>query len=171
MASTMAEKRLLTESKRLRASSPQYITACPHPKNILEWYYCVEGPPGTYYEGGFYVGTVTFPSTYPFAPPSIRMLTPSGRFEINRRLCLSISDYHPESWNPIWDVEMILVGLLSFMVTENATKGSISSSVEEKRRFVEESQRLFDPNSDISKSCGVCLSRKLDRISIQFLNR
>eukprot|EP00331_Platyophrya_macrostoma_P023502 CAMPEP_0176456168 /NCGR_PEP_ID=MMETSP0127-20121128/31116_1 /TAXON_ID=938130 /ORGANISM="Platyophrya macrostoma, Strain WH" /LENGTH=106 /DNA_ID=CAMNT_0017846053 /DNA_START=29 /DNA_END=345 /DNA_ORIENTATION=+ len=106
----MAVKRLLTEEKRLRSNSPQFITASPNPKNILEWFYCVEGPPETYYEGGYYIGTVTFPSTYPFAPPAIRMLTPSGRFEINRRLCLSISDYHPESWNPIWDVEMILVG-------------------------------------------------------------
>ena len=32
------------------------------------------------------------------------------------RLCLSISDYHPESWNPAWTVETILLGLVSFMV-------------------------------------------------------
>ncbi len=26
------------------------------------------------------------------------MLTPSGRFAIQQKLCLSISDFHPESW-------------------------------------------------------------------------
>jgi ubiquitin-protein ligase len=31
------------------------------------------------------------------------------------RLCLSMSDYHPESWNPSWSIETLLVGLQSFM--------------------------------------------------------
>ena len=33
------------------------------------------------------------------------------------RLCLSISDFHPDTWNPAWSVSTILTGLLSFMVT------------------------------------------------------
>lgn len=32
------------------------------------------------------------------------------------RLCLSISDFHPDTWNPAWSVGTILTGLLSFMV-------------------------------------------------------
>lgn len=36
-----------------------------------------------------------FPPTYPFAPPSILLLTPNGRFEVNTRLCLSFTDFHP----------------------------------------------------------------------------
>ena len=31
---------------------------------------------------------------------SICMLTPSGRFEPNTNLCLSMTDFHPESWSP-----------------------------------------------------------------------
>jgi ubiquitin-protein ligase len=45
---------------------------------------------------------------YPFKPPSIRMLTPSGRFEPNQRICLSMSDFHPETWNCMWSVSSIL---------------------------------------------------------------
>ena len=33
------------------------------------------------------------------------------------RLCLSISDFHPDTWNPAWSVSTILTGLLSFMVS------------------------------------------------------
>lgn len=44
------------------------------------------------------------------------MMTPSGRFQTDTRLCLSMSDFHPESWNPLWSVGSILMGLLSFMV-------------------------------------------------------
>ena len=45
-----------------------------------------------------YHGKVVFPNDYPFKPPSIFMLTPNGRFETGRRLCLSMSDFHPELW-------------------------------------------------------------------------
>lgn len=43
------------------------------------------------------------------------MITPSGRFQINTRLCLSISDFHPDTWNPSWTVSTIIMGLISFM--------------------------------------------------------
>ena len=68
------------------------------------------------YLGGFYHGKLMFPGDYPFKPPRIMMITPNGRFQTNKRLCLSISDFHPDTWNPAWSVSTILTGLLSFMV-------------------------------------------------------
>lgn len=65
---------------------------------MLDWRFIIQGPPGSVYEGGVYMGKLKFPEQYPFKPPSIFMLTPNGRFETDRRLCLSMSDYHPESW-------------------------------------------------------------------------
>jgi hypothetical protein len=49
-------------------------------------------------------GKLKFPDDFPFRPPAIFMITPNGRFETNRRLCLSISDFHPETWVPTWSV-------------------------------------------------------------------
>lgn len=52
------------------------------------------------------------------------------------RLCLSITDFHPDTWNPAWSVSTILTGLLSFMVEKGPTLGSIETSdyaVSEKR--------------------------------------
>ena len=31
------------------------------------------------------------PSDYPYKPPAIKMCTPSGRFQINKRICMSMS--------------------------------------------------------------------------------
>lgn len=132
-------KRLEIELRKLNGDPAEFIKATPDPNNILEWYYLVDGPPGTPYEGGTYLGMLTFPPTYPFAPPSIRMITPSGRFEPNKRLCLSISDYHPESWNPIWGVKSILVGLLSFMVGSDETLGSMQTSTTVRKEFASKS--------------------------------
>ena len=61
------------------------------------------------------------------------MLTPSGRFAVNTRLCLSMSDYHPESWNPLWSVASILTGLQSFFYEDTPTTGSVNASGAERR--------------------------------------
>jgi ubiquitin-conjugating enzyme E2 J2 len=64
------------------------------------------------------------------------MMTPNGRFAPNAKLCMSMTDFHPESWNPLWSVGTILTGLLSFMHDEaQATTGAIVTSSEEKRRL------------------------------------
>lgn len=147
--STVARKRLLVEDRAMKTSPPEFITAAPDPSNILEWYYCLQGPPGTVYEGGLYMGQVVFPGNYPFAPPAIRMLTPNGRFEVNKSLCLSISNYHPESWNPVWTIHTILIGLLAFMVGDDKTKGSIEASESERRKLAADSQSQLTPTGDL----------------------
>lgn len=98
------------------------------------WHYIITGPENTPYHDGQYWGTLVFPANYPFAPPAIRMYTPSGRFQPSTRLCLSISDFHPKSFNPAWSVSTILIGLLSFMTSEEITTGSVLGS-EAERRF------------------------------------
>jgi len=97
------------------------------------WHYIITGPEKTPYENGQYWGTLVFPADYPFKPPAIRMMTPSGRFQTSARLCLSISDFHPKSFNPAWEVSTILMGLLSFMTGEEMTTGSISATEQERR--------------------------------------
>ncbi|GMM56769.1 E2 ubiquitin-conjugating protein [Maudiozyma humilis] len=133
MASKQALKRLTKEYKLIVQNPPPYITARPNEDNILEWHYVIEGPPDTPYAGGQYHGTLTFPSDYPYKPPAIRMITPNGRFKENTRLCLSMSDYHPDLWNPSWSVSTILTGLLSFMTGDEATTGSINTTDLQKR--------------------------------------
>ncbi|KAG5354723.1 Ubiquitin-conjugating enzyme E2 6 [Yarrowia sp. B02] len=123
MASPAGFKRLTKEYQRIQEEPVPYILTRPTEANILEWYYVIQGPPDTDYEGGQYLGKVVFPSGYPYAPPNIRMLTPSGRFLPDTRLCLSISDYHPESWNPSWGMGTIMTGLLSFMTGSEHSTG------------------------------------------------
>lgn len=97
------------------------------------WHYIITGPEKTPYHNGQYWGTLIFPPDYPFAPPAIRMHTPSGRFQPSTRLCLSISDFHPKSFNPAWEVSTILIGLLSFMTSEEMTTGSVGATEAERK--------------------------------------
>ncbi|CAH7687863.1 ubiquitin-conjugating enzyme E2 J2 [Phakopsora pachyrhizi] len=139
MASKQAHKRLMKEHADLNKCPPPFIIARPKESDILEWHYIIRGPPDTPYAGGEFWGTVIFPSEYPFKPPGIKMITPSGRFQPDRKICTSMSDYHPGSWNPAWSVATILTGLLSFMVGEEMTTGSVRSSDGDRRIFAKRS--------------------------------
>jgi ubiquitin-conjugating enzyme E2 J2 len=63
------------------------------------------------------------------------MYTPNGRFKPNKRLCLSISDFHPDTWNPAWSVSTILTGLLSIMLENTPLLGSCESTTYEKKKL------------------------------------
>jgi ubiquitin-conjugating enzyme E2 J2 len=71
------------------------------------------------YEGGVYFGKLEFPQEYPMKPPNLRIMTPSGRFNVNANICLSFTNFHRESWNPTWKIESIIIGLISFMTSED----------------------------------------------------
>ncbi|XP_078498507.1 ubiquitin-conjugating enzyme E2 J2 isoform X2 [Lissotriton helveticus] len=138
-APTTATQRLKQDYLRIKKDPVPYICAEPLPSNILEWHYVVWGPEMTPYEGGYYHGKLIFPREFPFKPPSIYMITPNGRFKCNTRLCLSITDFHPDTWNPAWSVSTILTGLLSFMVEKGPTLGSIETSDFTKRQLAAQS--------------------------------
>ena len=55
---------------------------------MQEWHCTLRGPAGTEFEGGLYHFRILLPAEYPFRPPSIMLLTPNGRFELNSKVCL-----------------------------------------------------------------------------------
>lgn len=140
--SSTATARLKQDYLRLMRDPVPYVIAAPLANNILTWHYVVTGPVDTPYDGGYYHGKLVFPREFPFKPPAIYMITPNGRFKVNQKLCLSISDFHPDTWNPAWSVSTILTGLLSFMVENTPTSGSTESSDGTKRRLAQETKEF-----------------------------
>ena len=51
-------------------------------------------------------------------------MTENGVFNVNEKVCLSITDYHPESWNPAWTCTHIIIGMISFWISDEYTAGS-----------------------------------------------
>ncbi|KAK4838864.1 hypothetical protein QYF36_017114 [Acer negundo] len=139
MAEKACVKRLQKEYRALCKEPVSHVVARPSPSNILEWHYVLEGSQGTPFAGGYYYGKIKFPPEYPYKPPGITMITPNGRFMTQKKICLSMSDFHPESWNPMWSVSSILTGLLSFMMDNSPTTGSVNTSAAEKQRLAKAS--------------------------------
>ena len=135
MAPAMATRRLREELVKLKTSPPPGVIAEPDESNILKWFFVIRGPADTPYEGGVYIGKLIFPSEYPMKAPSIYVLTPSGRFQINTKICMSMSDFHPESWNPMWSVATIIQGVQSFMASDELTTGGLKASAVDRKKF------------------------------------
>ncbi|CDY47547.1 BnaA08g07400D [Brassica napus] len=129
-----AVKRILQEVKEMQANPSDDFMSLPLEENIFEWQFAIRGPADTEFEGGIYHGRIQLPADYPFKPPSFMLLTPNGRFETNTKICLSISNYHPEHWQPSWSVRTALVALIAFMPTSpNGALGSVEYPKEERR--------------------------------------
>ena len=135
MAPALTTKRLREELIKLKTEPPPGIIAEPDESNILKWFYVIRGPADTPFEGGIYIGKLIFPSEYPMKAPSIYMLTPSGRFQINKKICMSMSDFHPESWNPMWSVATIIQGVQSFMASDELTTGGLKATEADRKKF------------------------------------
>lgn len=125
--------RLQKELRALAKEKPDFVTARPMDENMLVWHFLLYGPAESPYAGGCYHGALTFPKEYPFSPPSIRMITPNGRFKPNAKICMNYSDFHPETWSPMWSVSTVLHGLLAFMLDSSPAVGVIQTTSAEKR--------------------------------------
>jgi ubiquitin-conjugating enzyme E2 J1 len=119
-----ANNQPVKEASELSSNPSADYHAEPLEDNLFEWHFTLRGPPApSPFAGGLYHGRIVLPAAYPLRPPSFRFLTPSGRFEANREICLSISGHHEESWQPAWGIRTALVAIRSFMDT--TTKGQI----------------------------------------------
>eukprot|EP00182_Erythrolobus_australicus_P001398 CAMPEP_0185832056 /NCGR_PEP_ID=MMETSP1353-20130828/1861_1 /TAXON_ID=1077150 /ORGANISM="Erythrolobus australicus, Strain CCMP3124" /LENGTH=309 /DNA_ID=CAMNT_0028530193 /DNA_START=6 /DNA_END=935 /DNA_ORIENTATION=- len=148
-----AVKRILLELKELRREESQQdlYRAAPLEDDLFEWHFTVRGPPDSPFEGGLYHGRILLPPEYPLKAPEIILLTPNGRFETGKRICLSFTSFHQETWQPCWGVRTMLTALLSFMPSKAEGIGALDYSDNERRVLASRSRDYVCP------SCGVKL--------------
>ncbi|TFK72526.1 UBC-like protein [Pluteus cervinus] len=133
-----AVKRIMQEARELANDPCTDYSAAPLEDDIFEWHCTLRGPAGTEYEGGLYHFRILLPAEYPFRPPSIMMLTPNGRFELNTKICISFTSYHEELWQPAWGVRTAILGLQGFFPLKGQAAvgvGSIENPVSERKRL------------------------------------
>jgi len=113
-------------------------TAAPLEDDIFEWHCTLRGTAGTEFEGGLYHVRILLPAEYPFRPPSLMVLTPNGRFELNTKICISFTNYHEEMWQPAWGVRTAILGLQGFFPLKGQAAvgvGSIEHPSTERKRL------------------------------------
>lgn len=109
-------------------------------KNVLDWYFVLYDLTDDY-EGGEYFGKISFPNDYPFKAPTLKFITPNGRFEEGKTICTTFTHYHPEEWSPEWNTSGMLLGMISFMYEESRDGvGSIVMSKGERQKLAKGSK-------------------------------
>jgi len=112
-------KRINGDLKKFQEETPSHFDVYPNPDNILEIYFLLYGREDTSYANGLYVGKIVHSPDYPRKAPDYYMLTPNGRFEINKKICLTNSAYHQADWAPgAWNLITLLEGFASVWHSE-----------------------------------------------------
>lgn len=146
MSKSPSLRRIQADIRELALNPSDQYHAAPFENDMFVWHFTIRGADGTDFEGGIYHGRILLPPEYPYKPPHIIFLTPSGRFETNTKICLSFSAFHPELWQPAWGIRLILEALISFLPTPaDGALGALDYSPEDRRKLAKQSQSYCCP--------------------------
>lgn len=153
-----AVKRILSEARELALDQSDLYTASPLEDNIFEWHFTLRGPANTEFASGLYHGRILLPAEYPMRPPNLMLLTPNGRWELNKKICLTFTGFHEEMWQPAWGIRTALLGLQTFMTAKAEAAvgiGSLDYPVQARERLAKESRNW---------KCDICAKTTLDML-------
>lgn len=146
MSKSPSLRRIKADIRELSIDPSDQYHAAPLEHDMFEWHFTIRGAPDTDFAGGIYHGRILLPPEYPFKPPNIVFLTPSGRFECGVKVCLSFSAHHPELWQPAWGIRLILEALISFLPTPaDGAIGALDWTSEERKKLAKESVKFRCP--------------------------
>ncbi len=151
-----AVKRILSEARELANDSSDLYSASPLEDNMFEWHFTLRGPANTEFANGLYHGRILLPAEYPMRPPNLMLLTPNGRWELNKKICLTFTGFHEEMWQPAWGIRTALLGLQTFMTAKAEAAvgiGALDYPVQAREKLAKESRKW---------TCDVCAKTTLE---------
>lgn len=158
MATTIIQKkRLAKEAELLKTQPLHYCTAYPDETNPLIWYFLIMGQKGTDYHRGEYIGKIVHSPKYPAEPPNYYMLTPSGRYNIGSKICLTNSSYHKDGWSATWNILSILIAFYSIWLDDKEHGISHITDTPANRR------RMASESVEYNKRNNTAIYAKFDR--------
>ncbi len=114
----MALKRLQKELNEICKDTPANCSAGLLNNDLFMWQATIIGPTETPYEGGIFHLKMTFPTDYPFKPPSVTFTTRIYHPNINENgsICLDILT---KEWSPALTISKLLLSICSLLNEPN----------------------------------------------------
>ncbi|KAF7637456.1 UBIQUITIN_CONJUGAT_2 domain-containing protein [Meloidogyne graminicola] len=150
-ANAAAIRALQLELKSLQSQPIEGFKVVCDEANLFKWTVAIFGPPRTLYQ------VLTFPTNYPYSPPSMKFIQPVYHPNVypNGELCISIlhppvDDPHSgelssERWNPTQTVRTVLLSVISLLNEPNiSSPANVDASVSY-RKYIEEGDQEY-PN-------------------------
>ncbi|GMI56817.1 hypothetical protein ScalyP_jg9323 [Parmales sp. scaly parma] len=125
----------------MKSSPPPGVSCWPTDESDLTALTArVEGPPDTPYSAGIFILSVQFGMRYPFAPPSVRFITPvyHPNIDAQGRICLDTLKSKPMgSWSPAVSLSAMLTMIRCLLESPNPDDGLMPDVTEHYRRDLE----------------------------------
>ena len=120
----------------------------PDQSDLKKWYFVIHSLDGDYTHG-FYFGIIMLSEDYPLKPPDFKIFTPSGRFEVNKKICTSFTGFHSSEHAASQNIVTLSQGIISFMTDDNETGiGSITlRGTTEEKEEIRKIRRMYACNS------------------------
>lgn len=79
------------------------------PDDVKKFYVMIHHAGGNddEYQDGEYIARIELPEDFPFSPPSFYFMTPTGLYAVEKKVCISIGEYHKDEYRAA-------LGLLGF---------------------------------------------------------
>jgi ubiquitin-protein ligase len=130
--------------KSIREFNPCISFAMKEP---LEWYILIHDVTGNKneYTGGEYLATMKVPNEFPHKPPRFTVHTPNGVYDVEKRICISIGEFHENSYVPALGMagfaQELVNGLINFEGLKNGI-GILETTLGEKLQLAQHSKEF-----------------------------
>ncbi|XP_075404938.1 ubiquitin-conjugating enzyme E2 C-like isoform X2 [Tenrec ecaudatus] len=111
-------KRLQQELMTLLMSGDKGISAFPESDNLFKWIGTIHGAAGPVSEDLRYKLSREFPSGYPYNAPTVKLLTPCYRPNVDTQGSICV-DILKDKWSALYDVRTILLSIQSLLGEPN----------------------------------------------------
>lgn len=111
--------RLAKELDELSKTTPHGVIVTADSKNNKLWECFLPGPKGSFYEGGSFRLSITFPDAYPFKAPKIKFETKIYHPNVNKENGEICQDIYEKDWSPVKTIKIVLDLLVSMLSAPN----------------------------------------------------
>lgn len=138
-------KRIATAHFRKAIEKPHtYLKFVMDEINCKKWYVLIHNFSGNEdeYESGQYVARIELPNNYPFEPPQFYFMTPNGVYDTEKKVCISIGEFHksnyPATLGALGFCEQLLSGLIGWKELGHGIS-LLDTSTADKKRIAKQS--------------------------------
>ena len=147
--------------KKATASADTYLKFMMSEEDLKTWYILIsniDGDDGEF-AGGEYLVRVVAPDDFPMNPPSFYFMTPNGVYDVEKKVCISIGEYHKDQYRASLGMAGFASQLCSGLIgwrTLGSGINLIETTVKEKKKLAQESVEYNSQHAELVamiKSC------------------
>src|SRR3989304_8041079 len=142
---TKDEKRMMGQFKKATKEPDEYIKYAINESNCYEWYILISGLLGEKdeYKDCEFIFRLNLPKNFPYAPPEFYALTPNGFYAYNKKVCISIGEYHADDYRTTLGVSGFAMELANGLINWKSMGHGINlltTSINEKINYSQKSR-------------------------------